>query len=227
MEAVRNISIAMEHNLSKYFDHTILKFDTSIEDIKQICNEALEYQFAAVCIPPFFIKQAKDLLIDSKVLVATVVGFPLGYSHTIVKLQETKLAILDGADEIDMVVNVSAMKSGDWEYVQQDILTLNELCHDHKVILKVIIESSLISDEEIVKLCEICSQIKVDFVKTSTGFNGQGAQVKDVQLMRANLPESIKIKASGGIRTKASMSEMIEAGASRIGASSSVKIIQE
>ena len=217
----------MENNLASYFDHTILKFDTSKEDVELICKEAIKYSLKAVCIPPHWVQLAVQLLSKSEVKVATVVGFPMGYQKTLVKSLETKIALQEGCDEIDMVANIAALKSQDFETVEQDILALNEICHDQSKVLKVIIESSELTDEEIILLCKICNHINVDFVKTSTGYNGGGAQLEDVILMRSQLKPKISLKASGGIKTKAQMNAMINAGANRIGASASVKIMEE
>ncbi|MGZ5303408.1 MAG: deoxyribose-phosphate aldolase, partial [Bacteroidia bacterium] len=163
----------------------------------------------------------------SKVKIATVAGFPLGYSTTEAKAAETKKALADGADEVDMVINIAAVKSGDWDYVRNDIETLSHICHSRKMLLKVIFETALLTDEEIVKLCLICADIKVDFVKTSTGFSTAGATVYHVELMRKNLPDEVKIKAAGGIKSNGFAEELIAAGADRLGTSSSIQIVSE
>ena len=223
---VKNISIVMENNLSQYFDHTLLGFNTSLEDVKSLCKEALKYAFKAVCIPPYFVNDAKLLLQESDVKVCTVVGFPLGYIDTLSKSLEAKLAIEQGAEEIDMVINIAALKSADLAFVEQDILSVYSICKDYDVLLKVIIEASELSEDEIKAVCGLCNRVKVDFVKTSTGINSK-AKLDDVVLMREVLDDNIQIKASGGIRSKLQVLDFINAGASRIGTSSSVQIVKE
>lgn len=213
--------------LHKYIDHTVLKADTKLEDIKKICSEADSFDFIAVCVPPYFVQNASTFLKKSKVKVATVIGFPLGYSTTPAKAAEIHKAIGDGADELDVVVNISAVKSGDWNYVENDIKSMTMAVHMKGKSIKVILETALLTAEEVVKLCEICTSAEVNFVKTSTGFNGGGATIEAVKLMRANLPKAIKIKASGGIRDAEKAMAMIEAGADRLGTSSGIKIIED
>lgn len=214
-------------DIASYIDHTTLKADCRLEDVQKKCEEAIEYNFKAVCIPPYYVKITADLLKNSPVKIATVVGFPMGYSATPAKVEEIKRAIDNGADEIDVVANICAVKGKQWNYVKNDIESMTMAVHLKGKIIKVILETGLLSDEEIEKLCQICSEIKVDFVKTSTGFNGGGATVQAVSLMRASLPKEIKIKASGGIRTREDAIKLIEAGANRLGSSSGVSIIQE
>jgi len=213
--------------IASYIDHTILKVITTKQQIKKLCDEAIEYGFAAVCVPPCYIIRAKDYLKHTNIKVATVIGFPMGYGNSIAKAEETLVAILEGADEIDMVANLSAIKEKAWEYVQKDIYRVGLHCKNKKVKLKVIIEAALLTDEEIIKVCEICAACEVDFVKTSTGFHGTGAKLENVILMRKNLPKHIKIKASGGIKTRSFALQLIEAGADRLGCSSSVAIMKE
>lgn len=212
--------------LPSYIDHTTLKIDTKKADIKKLCTEAEVNKFYAVCVPPYFVQNASMLLKDSDVKIATVIGFPLGYSATPSKAAEIHKAIDDGADELDVVINVSAVKSGDWNYVQNDIKTVALATQMKGKIIKVILETGLLNKKEIKKLCEICAEAGVNFVKTSTGFNGEGATVEVVEFLRANLPSSIKIKASGGIKSTKKALKMIEAGADRLGASSGIKIIK-
>jgi deoxyribose-phosphate aldolase len=214
-------------NLASYIDHTVLRPDCTIEDIKKICSEALQYKFAAVCIPPFFVKNAAQILDNSPVKVATVVGFPMGYSTTPAKVEEIKKGIDDGLDEIDAVVNIAAVKNGNWNYVKNDIYSVTMAGQLKGKCVKIILETGLLTEEEIKKLCEICSEIGPDFVKTSTGFNGEGATLDVVTLLRSNLPEEIKIKASGGIRSKEDAIRLIEAGAKRLGSSSGVMIVND
>ena len=212
--------------LPNHIDHTTLKIDTKKTDIKQLCSEAEGNNFHAVCVPPYFVRDASMLLKDSDVKIATVIGFPLGYSATPSKAAEIHKAIDDGADELDVVINVSAVKSGDWNYVQNDIKTVALATQMKGKIIKVILETGLLNEKEIKKLCEICTEVGVNYVKTSTGFNGDGATVEVVEFLRANLPNTIKIKASGGIRSAKKAIKMIDAGADRIGTSSSLKIVK-
>lgn len=214
-------------NISTYIDHTILKPTTLIADVKTLCKEANENSMAAVCVPPMFVKQAKSLLQNSDVKVATVIGFPFGYSAVEAKLAEMLLAIVDGADELDMVINISALKNNDWQYLAGEINAILPIIRAKKKILKVIIESGLLTDEEIIKCCDLYGLAGVDFLKTSTGYAETGATVHAVKLMRKHLADTVKIKASGGIRTFNFAKELIEAGADRIGCSSSLKIIEE
>lgn len=212
--------------IAQYIDHTILKPTTTLEDIRKICGEANEYKFAAVCIPPPFVRNAKMMLKDSEVKVATVIGFPFGYSVAKAKIFEMQQALEDGADEIDVVVNLIALKAGQWTYLENEIKFLVEAAHKNGRIIKVIIESGILTSEEIIKCCEIYSKMEVDFVKTSTGYAEKGASVEAVHIMKAHLPEHIRIKASGGIRDFAFAKELVEAGADRLGCSASVAIVK-
>lgn len=210
--------------LNKYIEHTILKADTSEKDIEKLCSEAVENDLFGVCVPPYFVKMAKQKLAKSKVKIVTVAGFPLGYSSTPAKVEEAKKAMDEGADEIDMVINIAALKNGDFNFVKNDILSLATIIQLRSRKLKVILETALLSEDEIIKACQICNEVGVDFVKTSTGFSTRGASVEDIKLMKANIGANIKIKASGGIKTKEQAMAMIEAGADRIGTSSGVEI---
>lgn len=214
-------------NIATYIDHTILKPTTLTADVKALCEEANENSMAAVCVPPMFVKQAKSLLQNSNVKVATVIGFPFGYSAVESKLAEVLLAIVDGADELDMVINISALKNNDWQYLAGEINAILPIIRTKKKVLKVIIESGLLTDEEIIKCCDLYGLAGVDFLKTSTGYAESGATVHAVKLIRKHLADTVKIKASGGIRTFKFAKELIEAGADRIGCSSSLKIIEE
>ena len=211
--------------LAGIIDHTILKPDCSMDEIKRLCAEAVKYEFKAVCIPPFYIKEAAQLLEKVPVKVAGVIGFPMGYSATAAKVEEIKRAINDGADELDVVINICAVKSGNWNYVRNDIDSMTLATHSRGKVIKVIIETGLLSTDEIKKLCGMCSQAGVDFVKTSTGFNAAGANVETVEFLRANLPASIKIKASGGIRSVQDAERLVAAGADRLGSSAGVQIV--
>ncbi|MEL6971392.1 MAG: deoxyribose-phosphate aldolase [Bacteroidota bacterium] len=211
--------------IASYIDHTVLKAETTLEDVKQLCAEAVEHQFAAVCIPPYYVAQARQALDNSSVRLATVIGFPMGYSATVAKVEEIKRGIDEGADEFDVVINVAAVKSGNWAFVRNDLDGMITACHLRAKQIKIIIETGLLTEEEIDTVCNICNDLNPDYVKTSTGFNGAGAHPEIVRQMRSILKPSIKIKASGGVRTAADAQAMIEAGADRIGASRSVAIV--
>jgi deoxyribose-phosphate aldolase len=215
----------LEMNIASYIDHTILKPTTSPADVKKLCSEAVEYGFAAVCVPPPFVRTSKAALAGSGVKVATVAGFPFGYSVALAKLAEVQQAIKDGADELDVVINLAALKSGSWSYLESEIELLAEPVHAGGKLIKVIIESGILTDEEIIRCCDIYAKAGVDFVKTSTGYAEKGATLEAVQLMRANLPSGIKIKASGGIKTYSFATQLISAGADRLGCSASVAIV--
>lgn len=211
---------------SKLFDHTILKPDASYNAVKKVCDEALKYNFASVCVNQYRTRQVASLLKGSDVKVCTVVGFPLGAVAKEVKAFETGLAIADGAAEIDMVINVGAMKDGDFELVYDEIKAVNEVCKKKNVLLKVIIETCLLSEEEKVKACELSVAAGADFVKTSTGFSTGGATAEDVALMKKTVGTKAYVKASGGIRDKETAEKMVAAGADRLGTSATVKIIE-
>jgi deoxyribose-phosphate aldolase len=213
-------------NISAYIDHTLLKPTATYTDIKKICGEALQYQFAAVCIPPTAVRQARQFIRGSKIRVATVIGFPFGYSVIKAKLAETEQAIADEADELDIVINLMALKNGDWEYLAAEMQQLAEPAHAKGKLVKVIIESGVLTDEEIIRCCELYSQTGVDFLKTSTGYAEKGASLEAVKLMRKHLPPAVKIKASGGIRDYEFARQLIDAGASRLGCSASVAIAE-
>lgn len=214
-------------NLNKHIEHTLLKQDAKYEDFIKLFDEAKKYNFLGVCVNPLYVKLAKEQLAGSNVKIVTVVGFPLGANKSQVKAYETQQAIEDGADEIDMVINVTALKNKDYEFVKKDIKTVKAFCEDKP--LKVILETDLLDKDEIKKACEICVQAKADFVKTSTGFvkNGVGAKVEDVKLMYETVaPHGLRVKASGGIRDKQTSIKMLAAGAERLGTSSGVKIVE-
>lgn len=209
---------------TKYFDHTILKADATEEQVVKICAEALKYDFASVCVNQYYTKFVAEKLAGSDVKVCTVVGFPLGMSDTRVKAFETKAAIEDGATEIDMVINVGALKDGKYDYVLNDIKTLKETC-GKDIVLKVILETCLLTEEEIVKASELSKEAGADFVKTSTGFSAGGAKAEDVALMRKTVGADMGVKASGGIHNETEAQSMIDAGASRLGTSATLAII--
>jgi deoxyribose-phosphate aldolase len=211
-------------NLAKYIDHTILKPNISKADVLKVCDEAKEYGFFSVCVNPCFVKTVADALEGTDVKVTSVIGFPLGANTPEIKALETKRAIEDGANEIDMVINVSALKDQDYDYVLNDIkAVVNAL--EGKAILKVILETCLLTDEEKIKGCELSKEAGAHFVKTSTGFSTGGATVEDIALMRKTVGPEMGVKASGGVRDAAGAKAVIEAGATRIGASSSVEIV--
>jgi deoxyribose-phosphate aldolase len=213
----------MQH-LAKYIDHTLLKQDATFSQVEMLCQEAKQYDFMSVCIQPHFVSYAKNLLLESNVKVCTVIGFPLGQNTRDVKVFETKKAVSEGADEIDMVMNLSLLKAGKFHELYLEIADIKYACQGRT--LKVILETCLLTNEEIVKACEIAKEAKADFVKTSTGFSTGGATVEHVRLMKKTVGDKLQVKASGGVRSLADMQAMIEAGATRIGTSSGVKIIQ-
>lgn len=211
---------------TKYFDHTILKAEATEAQVAKICEEALAHNFASVCVNQYYTKFVAEKLKGSEVKVCTVVGFPLGMSDTRVKAFETKAAIEDGATEVDMVINVGALKDKKYDYVLNDIKTLKDVC-GADVVLKVIIETCLLTDEEKKKACELAKEAGADFVKTSTGFSTGGAKTEDVALMRETVGDDMGVKASGGIHTAEEAQAMIDAGASRLGTSATLAIIGE
>ncbi|MEO6845307.1 MAG: deoxyribose-phosphate aldolase [Ginsengibacter sp.] len=214
-------------NIAPYIDHTLLKQTTTLPEITILCKEAIENGFAAVCVPPLYVKKAKETIGNSDVKVSTVIGFPFGYCAIEAKVAEIVLAIVDGADELDMVVNISAIKNGNWEFIGNEISTIMPIVKSKNKIIKVIIESGVLIDDEIIKCCDIYGAAGVDYVKTSTGFAEKGASIHAVKLIRAHLADSIKIKASGGIRSYSFAKELINAGANRIGCSASIAIVKE
>ena len=213
--------------LSSYIDHTVLKPTILLADVERICNEAKEYHFAAVCIPPLFVKNAKQFTEGSNVKVATVIGFPFGYSAVEAKIAEIVLAIVDGADELDVVINISAIKNNDWQFLANEINHIMPIIKSKNKVIKVIIESGILTDDEIIKCCSIYGAAGIDFMKTSTGYAEKGASIAAVELMRKHLPDNIQIKASGGIKTYTFAQQLIAAGATRLGCSSSIAIVKE
>ena len=208
---------------NKYIDHKLLKPESTPQDIEKLCLEAKEYDFASVCIQPCYVKMAYGLLKETDVKVCTVIGFPLGANTTETKIQEACQAVEEGAEEIDMVINIGALKAGDTVYVTEEIRRIKEAVGEH--ILKVIIETCLLTDEEKVLACQCAVNAGADFVKTSTGFSKGGTTVEDVRLMKQTVGDRCRVKASGGIRTPEDFNAMIEAGAARIGTSSGIKLI--
>lgn len=213
--------------ISKYIDHTLLKPTATVAEIEQLCREAVEYGFAAVCVPPPFVKKAKEWLTGSDVKVATVIGFPMGYSAVEAKIAEIVLGLIDGADEFDIVINLIALKNNDWVYLANEINHIVPVIKQKGKVIKIIIESGILTEDEIKKCCELYGAAGIDYLKTSTGYAERGATIEAVKLMRLNLPDTVQIKASGGIKTLEFAKELINAGASRIGASAGVKIVKE
>jgi len=211
--------------LNKYIDHTILKPTCLVSDIEKLCAEAKQYDFAAVCVPPNFVQLAKEKLVGSTVQLATVIGFPFGYSATEAKIAEIILAMVDGADELDVVANISAIKNGDWTAIADEINHIMPIIRSKNKVVKIIIESGVLTDEEIMKCCDIYGIAGIDYLKTSTGYAEKGASVEAVKLFRKYLPDQVQIKASGGIRDYATAKLMIDAGATRIGCSAGVAIV--
>jgi deoxyribose-phosphate aldolase len=215
----------MDIQIAKMIDHTLLKANATKEEVIKLCKEAKKYGFASVCINPIWVKTAAELLKNTNIAVCTVIGFPLGANTTEIKVFETKNAIENGATEIDMVINVGALKDKENKLVLKDIQSVVEMAKG-KAIVKVIIETCLLNEEEKIRACEISVQAGANFVKTSTGFSSGGATAEDVKLMRSIVGPNIGVKASGGIRSKEDLKKMADAGANRIGASSGVEIVK-
>ncbi len=215
------------HSLALLIDHTLLKPDSAKEDILRLCSEAKQYVFASVCIHPYWVRLVADEIASSTVRVCTVIGFPLGLNLSHIKRAEAEAALADGATELDMVINLGALRSRDYHTVYKEIADLAEVAHAGSAILKVILETSLLTEEEKLTAARLAKEGNADFVKTSTGFSSGGATVEDVALLRKAVGEKIGVKASGGVRTLAALRQMVEAGATRIGTSSGVSILQE
>ena len=211
--------------INQFIDHTLLKPTVLISDIDKLCEEAKQYEFAAVCVPPNFIKKAKESLKNSTIKVATVIGFPFGYSAIEAKLAEVLLAIVDGVDELDIVANISAIKNGDWIYLANEINHLMPIIKSNNKVIKIIIESGVLTDDEIIKCCELYGVAGIDFLKTSTGYAEKGATIEAVKLFRQHLPKHVQIKASGGIRDYSFAEQLINAGATRLGCSAGIAIV--
>ncbi len=211
-------------NLAGKIDHTLLRADARKEEIVQLCKEARQHGFYAVCVPPYYVRECRQQLAGSMVKIATVVGFPMGYSHTPAKVEEARRAIDEGANEIDMVINLIALKNKDINYLKNELTSVATITQLRGGKLKVILETGLLTEEEIKLACSLCAELTVDFVKTSTGFGPPGATVETVKLLRSLLPPGIKIKASGGIRDRATALALVQAGADRIGTSAGTEI---
>jgi len=213
-------------SIAQFIDHTVLKPSTTLADIEKTCNEAMEYGFAAVCIPPYYVKDAQQILKNGRSALATVIGFPFGYSHYKAKLAEAQEALNDGAGELDIVMNIAAFKNNDLAWVETEIDAITRVAKEKKAIVKLIIESGILTDEEIINCCALFRHFPIDFLKTSTGYAEKGASVEAVKLMRKHLPDHIQIKASGGIRSYEFAKQLIDAGATRLGCSASVAIVK-
>lgn len=212
-------------NYKKMIDHTVLKADTPLETVKRICDEAMEYGFASVCINPCHVAYCADYLKDSDVNVCTVIGFPLGANTSAVKAFETKDAIANGADEIDMVMNIGALKDKNYDLVRDDVKAVVEAANG--TLVKVILETCLLTEDEIKKACELCVEAKADYVKTSTGFSTRGATIEDVRIMKEAVHGKAKVKAAGGVRTPEDMVKIVAAGADRIGTSAGCSLVKK
>ena len=212
-------------NYNKMIDHTVLKADTPLETVKRICDEAMEYGFASVCINPCHVAYCADYLKDSDVNVCTVIGFPLGANTSAVKAFETKDAIANGADEIDMVMNIGALKDKNYDLVRDDVKAVVEAANG--TLVKVILETCLLTEDEIKKACELCLEAKADYVKTSTGFSTRGATIEDVRIMKEAVHGKAKVKAAGGVRTPEDMVKIVAAGADRIGTSAGCSLVKK
>ena len=212
-------------NYNKMIDHTVLKADTPLETVKRICDEAMEYGFASVCINPCHVAYCADYLKDSDVNVCTVIGFPLGANTSAVKAFETKDAIANGADEIDMVMNIGALKDKNYDLVRDDVKAVVEAANG--TLVKVILETCLLTEDEIKKACELCVEAKADYVKTSTGFSTRGATIEDVRIMKEGVHGKAKVKAAGGVRTPEDMVKIVAAGADRIGTSAGCSLVKK
>jgi deoxyribose-phosphate aldolase len=212
-------------DLNIYIEHTNLKPDATHQDIIRLCEEAVEHKFYGVCVSPYHVQLAKKTIKKAPVKIITVVGFPFGYNTVASKVEETKKAIIGGADEVDVVMNIAAFKSGDDATVLNDLQAVIMACHLQNKVAKVIIETALLSKTEIEKACRLCVDSEADFVKTSTGFASSGAKIEDIELMRKILPAKIKIKASGGIKDHETAVAMLNAGAARLGTSASIAIV--
>lgn len=222
-----NESWLTPQSVSSLIDHTLLKAEATEGDVRRLCEEAAHFGFAAVCVNPFWVHAAAELLRGTSVRVCTVVGFPLGANNPEVKLAEARAALTEGAAELDVVLNVGALRSGFYEIVREEIAVLAGAAHEGGAILKVILETCLLTREEKVTACRLAVEARADFVKTSTGFSTGGATAEDVRLMRETVGDGLGVKASGGVRTWEALQEMVRAGATRIGTSSGVNILRE
>ncbi|MEJ7911977.1 MAG: deoxyribose-phosphate aldolase [Chitinophagaceae bacterium] len=213
-------------NIARFIDHTALGATTNRSDVEKVCAQAIQYNFAAVCLPPFYVADAVNMLRGTTIKVATVIGFPLGYTYDNIKVNEARTALTQGAQELDMVINLSALKNASYNYLEQEAAGVLEVVRKEGAILKVIIESGILASEEIIRCCNLYSGLGVDYLKTSTGFAEKGASLEAVEFMRLHLPEGVKLKASGGIRSFSFAENLINAGADRLGCSASIAIVK-
>ncbi len=215
-------------NLADYIEHTVLRADTDLKSVQNACDLALKNRFAAVCVPPFFVRDARRFLGEGFRIpkLVTVAGFPMGYTAIVAKSEEIKRAVEEGADEIDVVANIAALKSGNWNHVSNDIDSVARAAHLKGRVIKVIFEVGLLTQQEILSLIDVCVGTGVDFIKTGTGMHGHDATAEQVRFLRAHLPENIKVKAAGGIRTKERAQELVTAGATRLGTSAGAEILR-
>jgi deoxyribose-phosphate aldolase len=212
--------------IARRIDHTLLKPDCTNADIRRLCQEAIDYHFHAVCIPPYFAREARQVLGEvSPIRLSVVVGFPMGYAHTFSKVEEIKRAADEEADEMDAVINIAAVKSGNWNYVKNDILSMTRATHLRGKVMKMIVEAGLLTASELKRVCDICEESEVNFVKNATGLSGTDATPEIISTLRQHLSPKVKIKASGGIRTYSATRALIAAGADRIGTSAGILII--
>jgi len=214
-------------NLASYIDHTLLRPDSTDEEITRLCEEAVKFGFYSVCIPPYFVRKCKKLLAGSAVKICTVIGFPYGYSYTPAKVEEARRAMDEGVHEIDMVINLIALQHGDLNYLRNELTSVCTMVQLKGGIIKVILETGLLTAEQIETGCKLCADLNVDYVKTSTGVNGPGANEEVIRQLRKLLPRNIRIKASGGIKNREQAEKLIAAGADRIGSSASVQIVSK
>ena len=212
-------------SLNERIEHTLLRPTATSGELKAVCREAMDHDFAGVCVPPYAVPVARTILGESSVALVTVIGFPLGYQSTAVRAAEARKALEDEADELDVVMNLSTFKSGERAAVLNDLSTLASIAHQRDALLKVIVETAYLDADELRTACDLCVEAEVDFVKTSTGFAPHGARVEDVEQMRAWLPERMRIKASGGIKTREQAEAMVAAGADRLGTSSGIALL--
>ncbi len=213
--------------IARYLNHTVLNQDCLLSQVEEACKITIDQGLASICVPPLFVKKTRELIAFSGCKISTVIGFPFGYSAIESKVAEIVLAIVDGTDELEMVVNISAIKNGDWNFIANETNTILPIIKSKNKILKVIIESGILDDEEIIKCCDIYGAAGVDYIKTSTGVASKGASIHDVQLIRNHLSEAVLIEASGGIKSYSFAKELINAGANLIGSSNSVMIVEE
>ena len=217
----------MENNIASFIEHSFLKPTTTVADIDKLCTEAKQFGFAAVCVPPLFVKKAKEFTIGFPIKIATVIGFPFGYSAVEAKLAETILAIIDGADELDIVINIAALKNNDWQYLAHELNAILPVIKTKGKVVKIIIESGLLTYKEIIKCCDLYGIAGVDFLQTSTGFAEKDATVAAVKIIRKHLADAVNIKASGNTINNTFAMELISAGATRLGYSNSLHLLKD